>query len=169
MGVYKTDLGQEYSFKFNYGLVLQVKEVLGLDLLDPYVVQAGIGKSTLAALTDRGTGMITFLHFVVKYSNPTLTDDEIFESLEGEGAVRLMEAFYADWENFSRRRGRPDVANTIKKQKELIERAIQLAAEEVEKIDEDKIISISKKKIREELESQMTSIASSGESPEDSE
>lgn len=163
MGFYIDSNQKRWDFSFNYGTVLYLKNMIDLDLLEPYR-----GKpSVIERLSTDYALLLNAMFSVIKYSHKDATDDEIWESLSGDASVVMQEAFYADWSDFSRKTlGRPDVAAAILKMKELIRKGIELGEKEILKIDTNEAVKRMEERIDQQISS-MTLTEKYGDSLED--
>lgn len=159
MGFYVDKKDRKWAFTLNYGLILYLKDSLGIDLLEPYTN----GNTTLEDVVQNRYRMLEVLYQIVKYNNKSASDSEIWESFSGDAVVAAQEAFFTDWVNFSRESGRPDIAAAIEQAQEYIKAGIKAAEAEINALDSKGAIERISRSVRNEL---ATLTTSSGDSQE---
>lgn len=160
MGFYIDKNDRKWVFTINYGLVLYLKDSLKIDLLEPYAN----GSTTLADMIQNRYQMLEVLYQVVKYSNKSAGESEIWESFNGNGIVAAQEAFFKDWADFSRDGGRPDTAAAIEKAQELIQAGIKAAEAQIKALDSEGAIRRISQDAKAKMEKTLTTL--SGNLPE---
>ena len=149
MKTFKDNAGHDWNISLNIGTAMQVKDRLGIDLLQPES-----GDPPL--LTRLGTDEILLAQVIStllesQFETQKVDREQIYQFFDGPTFARAHEAFYEELIDFFQNRGRQDRAKAVQKQKKMILAGVQAAATRVDGIDVEAEIDKAMKKADEDL------------------
>ena len=139
MHVFKDNTNRDWTLSLNIGTAMQVKDKLGIDLLQPEV-----GDPPL--LTRLGTDEMLLAQVIAallesKFELHKIDAKQIYQCFDGQTFARAHEAFYEELIDFFQSRGRPDRAKAVSKQKKMILAGVKAAESKIEDINVDQVIA----------------------------
>lgn len=133
MHAFKDKDGREWQVNLTIGDAKRVKNLLDVNLLEP---EAG----DPPLLTRLGTEEILLCDVIYCLVKPqaddrNISDEQFGIALGAAEILQAQEAFYAEWLDFFRGRGRNDRIKAIEAQQRMINLAVQKVEQEIDKID----------------------------------
>lgn len=127
--------GKKWSLAINIGTVKLCRDLLGVNLLEP---EAG----NPPLVTSLGTDDIFLVDLIYclckeEADKAGITDIAFGQSFNGKVLHEAANAFFSEYMDFFRDRGRTDRLEAISREKQIIDKATQRAKEEIEKLDLD--------------------------------
>jgi hypothetical protein len=125
--------GREWSIEITIGSIKRVRDLLGLNLAQPYdgspPLQARLA-SDIIAFCDA-------LYALVKpqADEAGIDDAKFAELIHGDAILKASDAFWEEWRDFFQSAGRTDAAKAISKQRQMTRLAVETAEKRVEQID----------------------------------
>ncbi len=167
MTTFKDSQGRDWTITLNLGVAIAIKASLKVDLLQPESSADG-GPSVLQRLgTDEMfLGEVLCALMADQFEKHDMDEAKVQAAFDGETLLAAQTALYEELADFFQTRGRADRATAVRRQKEIIEKAVAAVAKKVEAINVDSLIEKTVAEIAVDL---MTSGATSGALPGDSE
>lgn len=139
MHTFEDTEGRTWSLDLTYGSARRVKQLLGVDLLNPL---DGEAPSLLNRLALELMLLCDVIYALIKPQADELgvSDEEWAAAMGGGAMLAAQDALYEEMAAFSRSLGRTDTLTAIRKQKEMIARAVQANEKRIEEADVEKEI-----------------------------
>jgi len=139
MKTFNDAAGRTWTISLTLGTAARVRDVLGIDLLQPEV-----GDPPL--LTRLGTdelllgGVICCL-LAGQFEANKVTEQEVRDAFDGNTLLAAQQAFYEELIDFFRGRGRTDRAKAVAAQARVIEAAVKAVEARIDALDIDEAIA----------------------------
>jgi hypothetical protein len=139
MKTFTDTAGRTWTISLNLGTALQVKDALGIDLLQP---EAG----DPPLLTRLGTdelllGEVLCALLGSQFEAHQVSAADVRASFDGQTLLAAQKAFYEELVDFFRQRGRADRARAVETQATMIEKAVAAIETRIEGLDIDAAIA----------------------------
>ena len=139
MRIFSDASGRDWQIALTLGSAARVKDVLGIDLLQPES-----GDPPL--LTRLGTdelllGEVICCLLADQFDKHKVTAEEVSNSFDGTTLLAAQSAFYEELIDFFRNRGRADRAKMVAAQAKVIEAAVKAAEVRIDALDVDQAVS----------------------------
>lgn len=127
-----------WTIQMTVDAVKRVKNLVGVNLLD-------IGGGDPPLLTRFGTDIMILCDVIYALIKPQadalgVTDEQFGASLGGEGILGAQSAFYEELISFFQGMGRKDLMKAVLAQRNLIEKAVQKVAIQIDLLNMDQVI-----------------------------
>jgi len=145
MKTFTDSTGRSWNIKLDISAAKRIKEVFGVDLLQPEAGQPPL-------LTQLGTDEILLcdiIYVLVKSQaeKAGISDEKFGSALGGDVILAAQTALYEEMIDFFQLRGRTDRATAVAKQKRVIELAIKKIETKIEHLDLETMIDEELEKI----------------------
>ncbi len=136
MQIFKDKDGNPWEIDFTIGLMEEVKAKTEVDLLDPVNEDSQL----IMSLSPIGVkGIVLFCNTLYLVCEDQCKERELSSSqfgklLSSTSLKDAYEAFFKEWEDFFLSLGRTDIAEAMKRWKELIAQGMEELVEEIKKI-----------------------------------
>lgn len=136
MQTYKDKNGQDWAVELTIGAMKRVLALTKLDLRNPTAPsgpELPDGQVSLSARMELDQLLLADVLFAVCYPQAQdrgVTQDQFADLLAPETVKPARDAFFAEWSDFFRRSGTPQMAAILDKQTSMVSRAVDLAAKQ---------------------------------------
>ena len=140
---FKDNEGRTWELRMNFGAAKRVKSLLGINLLSPLEGAEPEGDPLLTKLAGDDMMVIDVIFAIIKpqASERGITDEEWAAAMGGDAMLEAHDAFYREYVNFFRSRGRAETVTALQKQKAALDAAIREAKARIQKLDPEQIVS----------------------------
>jgi hypothetical protein len=133
--------GRNWTIHLTLGAAMQVKDALGIDLLQPE-------QGDPPLLTRLGTdelllGQVICELLAGQFEAHRVTEDDVRNSFDGASLLAAQTAFYEELVDFFRKRGRTDRAKAVETQATLIAKATAAIEARIDAFDLDQALDAS--------------------------
>lgn len=142
MHTFKDNEGREWQLRLTIGVAQRVLDACGVNLLEP---ERSTTPGDPPLLTKLGTDEFLMARVIAamlakQMEAADLDADDVFEAFDGDVTLQIQNAFYAELQDFFRKRGRAERAKAVASQAALIEKGITKAMKKIDALDQDKEI-----------------------------
>ena len=134
---FKDNEGRTWELRLDFGAAKRVRALVGVNLLSPMKEVEPDGPPLLARLGEDDMLVIDVIFAILKPRADArdISDEQWAAAMGGDAMQEAHDAFYREYVNFFRSRGKPEAIQAIEKQKATIDAAVREASARMEAID----------------------------------
>ncbi len=139
MKTFKDSTGRDWKISLTLGSAMAVKDLLGVDLLQPE--QGDPPLLTRLGTDEMLLGEVLCALLADQFEANGVDGPEVRRAFDGKTLLAAQTAFYDELIDFFRSRGRTDRSTAVAKQAEMIKLAVAKLQANIESIDAAEVIS----------------------------